>query len=49
MQQENETGKVASSLMGQFIESGLVKQGEDGVFSLENSGGESKFKPFANE
>jgi len=49
LQQENQTGKVAANLMSQFIDSGLVNQGDNGEFTLQNSGSPSKFKPCFDE
>ena len=35
--------------MSQFIDSGLVNQGDNGEFTLQNSGSPSKFKPCFDE
>ena len=42
-------GKVASNLMSQMINSGVVHQGEDNQFTVQASGSPSKFKPFEGE
>ena len=46
LQQDNETGKVASNLMSQMINSGVVEQGPDNEFTVNVSQSPSKFKPF---
>ena len=46
LQQENENGKMANSLMSQFMEAGLVKQTEQNEFIVNSSPSESKFKAF---
>ena len=45
LQQENVNGKVATSLMSQFIESGLVQHNEGDEFTVQASDSPSKFKP----
>ena len=45
LQQENATGKIASSLMSQFIDSGLVHHDEGGEFIIKANDSPSKFKP----
>ena len=49
LQQENETGKVASNLMSQMINSGLVHHDEDNTITVQAAGSPSKFKPFQGE
>ena len=49
LQQENVNGKVATNLMSQFIESGLVHHGEGDEFTVQASGSPSKFKPVLDE
>ena len=49
LQQENETGKVASNLMSQMINSGLVEHGENNEFTVNASQSPSKFRPFQGE
>ena len=49
LQQENQTGKIASNLMSQFIESGLVQHEEGNEFTVHASGSPSKFKPVLDE
>ena len=49
MQQENETGKVASNLMSLFINAGVVEHTDDEGFVVKGNGGASKFKPFEGE
>ena len=49
MQQENETGKAASNLMSQMINSGVVEHGPDNEFTVRASPSPSKFKPFEGE
>ena len=49
LQQENQTGKIASSLMSQFIESGLVQHNEGDEFTVQANGSPSKFKPVLDE
>ena len=49
LQQENEAGKVATSLMGQFIDSGLVNQEGNGEFTVQAQSSPSKFKAFQSE
>ena len=48
LQQESENGKMATSLMSQFISAGLVKQTDEDEFVVNSSPGESKFKAFAD-
>ena len=49
LQQDNETGKVASNLMSQMINSGVVEQGPDNDFTVNAAQSPSKFKPFDAE
>jgi flagellar biosynthesis GTPase FlhF len=49
LQQEHETGKVASNLMSQFINAGVVEHGEGNEFTIKASPSASKFKPFQGE
>ena len=49
LQQENETGKAASNLMSQMINSGVVEHGPDNEFTVRASPSPSKFKPFDGE
>ena len=46
IQQESESGKMANSLMNQFINAGLVKQIDENEFIVNSSPTESKFKAF---
>ena len=46
LQQESETGKMANSLMTQFINAGLVEQTGDDEFIVNQSPGDCKFKAF---
>ena len=49
LQQEHETGKVASNLMSQMINAGVVEQSEENEFTIKASPSASKFKPFQGE
>ena len=49
LQQQSETNKVASDLMGQFIDAGAVQQSEDNEFTINVNGSPSKFKPFGRQ
>ena len=48
LREQQEMGKVASSLMSQFINAGLVKQNADDEFIIHGSQGDQQFKPFEN-
>ena len=48
LEEQQKNGQAAANLMSQFMEAGLVKQGDDGDFVVHGSHGDRQFKPFSN-
>ena len=46
MEDDGQNGKVATDLLSQFLETGFVRQDDDGTFTVPGISGEKKFKPF---
>ena len=46
MEQDKHTGDAAANLLQQFVETGFVRQDDDGAFVLPGLSGEKKFRPF---
>ena len=49
IEQEHETGKAASNLIAQMINSGVVEHGPNNELTVNASQSPSKFRPFENE
>ena len=46
MEQDKQNGDAAANLLQQFVETGFVRQDEDGGFVLPGLSEEKKFRPF---
>ena len=49
LQQDQEKGQMATNLMSQFINAGVVEHGPNNEFTVNPSPSPSKFKPFEDE
>ena len=49
MEEDRQKGIAASSLVQQFMETGFVRQDENGSFVLPGLSGEKKFRPFEDQ
>ena len=49
MEQEAQSGKLATSLLSQLIHAGLIEQTAEDQFTVHGSQGDQQFKPFEQE